>query len=469
MDPLAPAGEKTEFAALIGIDWADRIHAWSMRAADGKQQRGELRQSPEAIQLWVSGLQQQFGEQPIAVALEQSKGALVSMLQKYANLVLFPIPTHTLKKYREAFTPSGAKNDPGDAQLALEILTIHRDKLRELRPDTVETRKLQFLTEQRRDLVNQQTSQIQVLTAWLKQVFPQMLDWFGDVGTALVGDLLLKWPTLQALQKASPSRLRSFLGKHHCRSIERIEERLKQIRGAVAATHDPALLEAGVLMIQTTVRLLAALRTAIAEFDGDIEEAYQKHPDRFIVESFPGAGPALEPRLIAAVGTLRDRFESAQNLAMYAGIAPVEKSSGKDNQVHWRRACPKFIRQTFHEWAACSIRTCGWAREHYDAQRAKQKGHHAAVRSVAFKWIRIYFRCWRDRTPYCEETYLHARQKALSNARPTAESARKLKGNASPKLNTPPQLNPDPRGQQWVDQLVFKICGGFSKLSKTSS
>jgi transposase len=403
------------------------------------------------------------------VALEQSKGALVSMLQKYANLVLFPIHPNTLNQYRKAFTPSGAKNDPRDAELALEILTIHRDQLRELRPDTVDTRKLQFLTEQRRHLVNQQTSQIQVLTAWLKQVFPQILVWFGDVGTATVGELLLKWPTLQALQKVSPSRLRSFRTKHHCQSNEQIEQRLQQIRDAVAASHDPALLEAGALMIQTTVRLLASLRAGIAELDRAIQQTYQVHPDRFIVESFPGAGPALEPRLIAAVGTLRERFESAQNLAMYAGIAPVEEASGKMKWVHWRWSCPKFIRQTFHEWAACSIRTCGWAREHYDAQRAKEKGHHAAVRSVAFKWIRIFFRCWKDRTPYSEEKYLKARQAAQSKSAPTAQSERKRKINSSSKSNTPPQWNPDAKGQEWIHQIVFKTCGGFSKLSTLSS
>ena len=468
MERSTPAGEKTEFAALIGIDWADRKHAWSMRTADGKQQHGELKQSPEAIQLWVSELQQRFGEQPIAVALEQSRGALVSMLQKYANLVLFPIHPNTLDQYRAAFTPSGAKNDPGDARLALEILSIHRDKLRELRPDTVETRKLQFLTEQRRDLVNQQTSQIQFLTAWLKQAFPQILDWFSDVGTAMVGELLLKWPTLQALQKVSPNRLRSFLTKHHCRSHERIEQVLKEVRDAVAATHDPALLDAGVLMIQTTVRLLATFREGIAELDRAIKETYQAHPDRFIVESFPGAGPALEPRLIAAVGTLRERFESAQNLATFAGIAPVEESSGKMKWVHWRWSCPKFIRQTFHEWAACSIRICGWAREHYDSQRNKKKGHHAAVRSVAFKWIRIFFRCWRDRMPYCEETYLKARASAQAKSAPKSKPDHQ-RAKPSPKSKALPQLNPNAGDPKCIDQLVFKTCGGFSKLSKVSS
>jgi transposase len=412
-----------EFAALVGIDWADQKHNWSMRTADGKLHRGELKHSPEAIQVWVAELQQRFGERPVGIALEQSRGSLVAMLSKYAHLVLFPLHSKTLMNYREAFTPSGAKSDPRDADLALEVLVMHRDKLRPLQPDTEETRKLQFLTEQRRELVNRQTSEKQVLISWLKQMFPQMLEWFDDVGSQSVRDLLLKWPTLQSLQKASPKSLRNFFSRHRGGSAEETEQRMAQIRGAVPATHDPALLQAGVLVLQTTVRLLIELRTSIAEFDRAIEETYRSHPDRAIVESFPGAGPALEPRLIAAVGTQRDRFASADNLAMYVGIAPVQEASGKQKWIHWRWACPKFIRQTFHEWAGCSIRTCDWAREHYEGQRAKGKGHHAAVRSVAFKWIRIFFRCWRDRTPYCEEIYLKARQARQPQPQPAPSSS----------------------------------------------
>lgn len=430
---------KVEYAALIGIDWADQKHSWSMRTADGKRHRGELKQSPESIQVWAAELEQQFAGRPVAVALEQSRGALVAMLSKYAHLVLFPIHPNTLTNYRKAFRPSGAKSDPADAELALEVLVTHPEKLRPLQPDTVETRQLQFLTEQRRDLVNAQTSYKQTLISWLKQVFPQILDWFDDVGCGMVGDLLLKWPTLQALQKVSPNKLRSFFAQHHCRSAERIEQRINAIAGALPATHDPALLYAACLRVQTTVGLLAELRTAIAAYDRAIEQTYRNHPDRAIVESFPGAGPALEPRLIAAVGTLRDRFDSAQNLAMFAGIAPVRESSGKQDWVHWRWSCPKFIRQTFHEWAACSLRSCDWARQHYDAQRDKKKGHHAAVRSVAFKWIRIFFRCWRDRKPYCEATYLAARQAHA------------------------------PKPHPGKPELQWKNCGGFAKLAQVSS
>jgi hypothetical protein len=113
--------------------------------------------------------------------------------------------------------------------------------------------------------------------------------------------------------------------------------------------------------------------------------------------------------LIAAVGSKRQRFASANEMACCFGVAPVTAGSGQSRWVHWRWACSKFVRQSFHEWAACSIRTCEWARQYYDQQRDKGKGHHAAVRALAYKWIRIYFRCWRDGVAYSEERYLKAK------------------------------------------------------------
>jgi transposase len=430
---------EADFAAHIGIDWADQKHFWAMRTADGKWQRGELNNTPEAVQVWAAELVQRFGSRPIAVALEQSRGAVIAMLCMYAHLVIFPVHPNTLANYRKAFCPSGAKSDPSDAHLILELLIAHPEKFRRLQPDTVETRALQFLTEERRKLVNQRTSESQRLITCLKQVFPQILQWFDDPACAMVGKLLLRWPTLQDLQKASPRVLRKWFSQNNCRSEARIEERIEKIRLAVVATTDAAHLKTSLICIQNSVRLLEIMRQGIATFERQIAETYRQHPDRAIMESFPGAGPALEPRMIAAVGSRRERFEGASSMAAFTGIAPVTEASGNAVWIHWRWACPKFIRQTFHEWAGCSIRTCDWARQFYDQQRKKGKGHHAAVRALAFKWIRIFFRCWRDRVPYSEERYL----KALQARAPKSEPA--------------------------TVEFGWKSCGGFSKLAKLPS
>jgi transposase len=400
-----------EWAAFAAIDWADQKHYWRLVPADSRQQeeQGELENTPEAVEVWAASLQQRFDGRPIAVCLEQGRGALIYMLSKYAHLVLFPVHPTTAARYRETFCTSGAKDDPNDTASLLDLLLRHRERLRQLQPDTEETRLLQFLVEERRRAVNEKTRQSNRLTDCLKLYFPQILRWFDDVGTPLVGDLLERWPSLEELRRAHPGTLRKFFNEHNCRSAERNQERIDAIYAAVSATNDAAVLEAGALTARGLVALIHTLRDTVARLDQRIEQLVATHPEGALFASLPGAGPVLMPRLIVAFGTRRERYDSAYEVQCYSGIAPVKEASGKTSWVHFRRACPMFLRQTFHEFALHSIGQSEWAKAYYDHLRKdEKKTHHAAVRSLAYKWIRIIFRCWKDGKPYDEEVYLNS-------------------------------------------------------------
>jgi transposase len=399
----------------VGIDWADQKHAWCLQAAGTTQREsGEVEHTPEAVEAWVGQLCRRFGNRPIAVAVEQVKGALVFMLSKYELLHLFPVPPAMSASMRDALYPSGAKDDPRDAELLLDLLMKHRDKLRRLAPDSEATRRVQNLVEERRNLVDEKTAQSNRLTNHLKIYFPQMLGWFDRLDTELVCALLERWPTLEELQKVPPARLRTFFRKHRCRDQELIERRMVGIQQAIPATRDKAVIEAKSAVVKVSAQLIRSLVRGIADLDRKIEEAAAAHPDFFIFESLPGAGAALAPRLLAAFGSQRERYASAEEVQAYTGIAPVTERSGKKKWVHFRWACPKFLRQTFHEWAGHSIAHSQWARNYYQQQRERGKGHHAAVRGLAFKWIRIVFRCWKDEVVYDESRYLAALAKRNS-------------------------------------------------------
>jgi hypothetical protein len=81
----------------------------------------------------------------------------------------------------------------------------------------------------------------------------------------------------------------------------------------------------------------------------------------------------------------RERYASADELQKYAGIAPITERSGNTSWVYWRLQCPTFLRQTFVEWAAESIRHSFWAQAYYEQQRQKGASHQAAVRARAFQ------------------------------------------------------------------------------------
>ncbi len=401
------------YAALVGLDWADQVHALSLCTAGSTQvERATLEQTPEALADWANSLRRRFPNGKIAVALEQARGALLAGLSQYEHIVLFPINPKSLARFREALYPSRSKNDPVDANLLLELLSKHRDHLRPWQPDTVATRQLALLTEQRRQFVDQRTALTNQLLAHLKGIFPQALQFVGkDLSSRLATDFLAQWPTLQALQAVPPAKLRQFYYGHNSRAPELIAQRLELLKKAVPLTTDPALLGAHRLAIQTLGAQLAALRPFLDQYDKDIAQLFSCHPDAPIFDSLPGAGPVLAPRLLASLGTDRSRFQKAVAVSCYTGVAPVTERSGKNQYwVHVRWSCPKFLRQSWHEFANSSIKFSAWAAGAYEQFR-KKMDHHQAIRKLAFKWQRIVWRMWQERRPYSEEQYLASLQK----------------------------------------------------------
>ena len=212
-------------------------------------------------------------------------------------------------------------------------------------PDTVETRELRFLVEQRRGLVDQRTDQSNRLTSALKQYYPQILDWFDDPAAPLVAAFLSRWSTVEILQKARPETLVHFFHEHNCRSQELIDQRLEQMRKAVPATRDQAVLESSIVLTHWVCKIIAVLNQGIADLDERIRPLAKAHPDYPIFDSLPGAGEVVVPHLIAAFGTNRDRFSNASQVQNFSGIAPVTETSGHSEWIHMRWACSKFLRR----------------------------------------------------------------------------------------------------------------------------
>jgi transposase len=403
------------YAALIAIDWADRQHAVCLYdQSTGQREQFTVKHTPESLQAWVSSLRARFPGQQLAVCTEQSRGPLIYALLQYDFLVLYPINPATLAKYRQAFSPALGKDDPLDAAYLLDLLQHHRAHLRPWRPDDEQTRTLQLLVQQRRRLINDRTRISNRLTALLKGYFPQVLAWFPDLCTVLVCDFLTRWPTLSTLQKARPATLLKFFHAHHSVRSATNERRLAELQTAVPLTTDSAVLNSSTLMLKVLVAQLRTVLAAIADYDRHIVALCQTHDDYKLFAALPGAGPVYAARLTAAFGTDRSRWQTADELLRLSGVAPVLERSGKQQWIRWRYFCPKFLRQSFHEYAAESVHHSFWARAYYNMQRLKGKGHHAAVRALAFKWIRIIWKCWQTRTPYNEVIYLESLRKTSS-------------------------------------------------------
>lgn len=409
------------FAAFVGIDWADQNHAVCL--LDGHQSTQlQLEHSPEAIAEWAADLHQRFGGRPVAVALEQARGGLVHALMQYPHLVLFPINPNQAAHYRGALATSGKKDDPSDAWLLARFLREHHSQLRPWKPDDAATRELARLCELRRKTVEIRKQTIQQLLSILKTYFPQAPSLAGPLHHPLALELLRRWPCLRQLQRAHPKTLRQLLRRHGRRNPQTIDEWIEALRALTPLTTDPALVRPAALFVQMLVGQIEKLNQAIRDFDEQIARRFNQHPDAPLFRALPGAGDALAPRLLAAFGSDRQRYKAAHEIQCLSGIAPVTQRSGKHQRVRRRFACPKFLRQTFHEFADQARKGSPWSKAYYQSLRQKGHKHHAAVRALAFKWIRILFRLWSNRDLYDETKYIRQLQAKNSPLAPVLNS-----------------------------------------------
>ena len=397
---------------VIGLDRSDKkadLHL--ITTATGQRRSQTIDTAPEALWEWLLQLRQEQPQARVGLCLEQPAVHLIAFLESYEWIMLYPINPITLQKFREAFVTSRAK----DALYLAELLLTHHDQLQPWAPEDSATRAVQQLVFHRRAVVDERTALTNRLIALLKQYFPQALVLCGeDLWRPLATRFLLKWSSLQAVQKAKPATLKQFYYLNGSRSAKRLEQRLALVEKAVPVTDETALIESFALRVQLICRQLQLVQQTIQSYEKQIASAYAAHPDREIFASLPGAGPVLGPRLLASMGSQRERFGAAADLQHYTGVAPVTKRSGGSCYIHRRYLCPKFHKQSFHEYAKESILWSRWAAAYYLQQRIKGCPHHTAVRALAYKWQRVIWRCWQDRTVYREEIYEAALRKNSS-------------------------------------------------------
>ena len=240
----------SEYAAFIGIDWADRKHDLCLKPRNADTlEYSILEHKPEAIEDWANGLRVRFGGKPLAVCIESRKVPLIHALLKYDFLVLFPVNPQTLRRYRRALTPSRAKDDPSDARLLLELVGRHPEQFQPWSPQRPEMRALAQLVEHRRTLVAERVRITNRLCAALKRYFPQVLDWVENKASPMFCEFLQKWPTPHMAKRARRDTLQRFFTGHNCRYRTVINKRIEAIKSAVPLTDDPGVIEPNRLLV----------------------------------------------------------------------------------------------------------------------------------------------------------------------------------------------------------------------------
>lgn len=389
----------------VGIDWADKEHAFSAMLPSGMIKAGSFKQNKIGIEEWIAELSKLSPDCNIDVCIETSSGALINALMEYSQVRIFPVNPLALANYRKAFAPGGGKNDPVDARLIMQFLQHYRDQLRQLVPNSPETRELTALAQDRRQLVEQRVALANRMMSYLKAYFPTILELKpARAYSEFVVRLVHAYPTLEDAQKAGKVKLRKILFGTGAKA--KMEVRLETIMQAKPITTDPVILRTNARRSRSLAAQIDVLNDSIKHYDAEIKELVKKHADYEIVKNLPGASDKTHARIIAALGDDRSRYANAESLQAAAGIAPITTQSGNSRFVSARWSSSKFIKQTFHEYAGLSITKCAWAKAYYEEQLAKGKTAQMAKRALAFKWIRIIFRLWQARVGYDDSHYV---------------------------------------------------------------
>lgn len=395
---------------LVGIDWADEQHAYCvMDETGGLVTHGTIPHAPEGVAHLVNTLRAHATEPAeICAALETRHGPLVSALLD-EGFTVYAINPKAVHRHRERFRVAGAKSDLRDAWVLATLLRTDRALYRPLLPDSELAQELRTLTRDRVELVRTRTMLSNQLTACLKAYFPEFLDLFEDPDRPMALALLQTFPTVEALQRASPRRLEAFLRQHHypgsARKAQEIHHRLHQPTFRIA----PVVVRTKSRLALTLARQLVVLGEQIAAYGAEIERVLRSHPDGELYRSLPGAGDLLAARMVGELGDNRERYHEAAIAQCEAGTAPVTRSSGTVRTVHFRRACRHPLREILWQFAFCSLLHCPWAKEYYRAARARGKHHAEAVRMLGNVWLRIIIAMRRDRRAYDEAVFLNAR------------------------------------------------------------
>lgn len=394
-------------SVIIGLDWADRTHVCALSRPDGTPRATvSVSAAPEEFGAWLETVEREYPTGEIVVAVERSDGAAVTMLRARPRWVVVAVNPVVLHRFRQAFAPSGAKGDASDAALLGDIVRTHPEKFTALPAADARLEPLAALVRQRRHWVDTRTKLVEQLGAVLKRYYPQALALVGaSLSSPLALAFLRAWPDLPAAQRAGWAELEEFYRRHHSGRPAALALRRALLARARAVSVAEPYVGPCRLQLLATVRQIEALNVSVAECDQAIAALYTAAPGHEVIDSLPGVGAALAPRLWVACQQAGEK-PTGLDLALRSGIAPVQKQSGESKTVAFRWARPRFLHQTWVEFATHSAAQCAWAGAYCAARKTKGHGKAAIHRALAFKWTRIVARLWRDRVPYDETHYL---------------------------------------------------------------
>lgn len=380
-----------------GIDWASEAHEVCVSEEGEVLERFSAGHDERGIAALAERLARAGVER---VAIERPDGILVERLLA-AGLEVLAIHPNQVKAARARFAVAHGKSDRFDAYVLAELARTDAHRFRALVPDSDETKALRALTRSREDLVSIRVELANQLRAQLEAFWPGAMV-FAEVDSPIGLAFIARYPSPQDTRGLGEGRMAAFLERNSYSGRTSPAELVARMRSAPKGTAGPAECEARRAVVLGLVGSLGPIVEEIAELTAKIRERLAAHPDAGIFRPlFRDPKTAICPAtLIAELGDARGRYPTEAAMAADAGMSPVALESGKLRVATFRRACDKRLRLAVATLADSTRHWHPWAKEVYRRARARGQDHPHAIRTLGRAWIRVLWRCWRDRVPY---------------------------------------------------------------------
>jgi transposase len=383
----------------VGWDWASQSHDVTVIDDAGMVvDRWAFGHTEQGLITALQRMARHGRPADLPVIIERTSGLVVDRLLLVGHPVT-PVHPTSFHAARPRWGASGAKSDPGDSYKLADYLRTDGHRLRRLEPVEPALRELQALVRLRDDQVRTRTATINQLTALLDAHWPGPKALFCSLASPIALAFLTDYPTPQAADRLGEGRMIAFCRRHSYRGGKSPAELLNRLRGAPTApmTLPPATLTS---MITAQVCVLRSLQQAITDIEGLIRERVRANPRAKLLAELPGVGMINLAQLLAEVGPILDRVDTAEQAAAECGAAPVTRASGKTSGVYFRWAANTRARKAMTSFAHNSRMQSPWAADLYSGARARGKRNPHATRIVARAWLRVIWACWQNGTPY---------------------------------------------------------------------
>lgn len=396
----------------LGIDWATKHHVVALVDEDGDHHATwAVSHTWLAVCELLERLRDEGGPLGVRIAMEPGACRLRDALRG-AGYVVYEVNPKCSDRYRDRFSPAGAKDDRRDALVLAHAVRTDERWMRPVSDASDVDEELRQRCRDRAGLVDHRRRLQQQLRQALSESYEAILAIGLRLTSPFVLALLRAYPDARSARRCRRPRLERLIREHRIRRVD--ADALSAILRTEGFPLSDGLAAAYADRVRWLVDAIELVSRSVEEADAPIARLFADHTAHEILASVPGLGVVQAPYIIAEVSTSIGRTPDARSLQALAGTCPITKRSGKQTRgyVGMRRACHKGLQGATYTAARCSVRSSAWARAYYDQQRERGVAHNAALRALSNKWLKIIAALLRTGETYDEQRHQQALRRA---------------------------------------------------------